>query len=128
MSAEEEKQRVVVGIQLLLQTGIMEPSLPGSACVCVCVCVGVCTFKKIVPEVSLQRSWVCRAVGAQRFRVWECVSKWEGSSVGVVGEFAWLPFSSTKTFPALGTSAFFSSLLSGPSPAGLQVMATLQRL
>lgn len=126
MSAKGEKQRVVVGIQLLLQAGIMEPSLPGSACVC--VCVGVCTFKKLVPEVSLQRSWVCRAVGAQRFRVWECVSKWEGSSVGVVGEFAWLPFSSTKTFPALGTSAFFSSLLSGPNPAGLQVMATLQRL
>lgn len=37
MSAEGEKQRVVVGIQLLLQSGIMEPSLPGSACVCVCV-------------------------------------------------------------------------------------------
>ena len=97
------------------------------ACECVCVCarVSVCacvraySFNELAPEMSLQRSRVGgteQALGLQVCPVWRLsVSRGEGAPVGVVGESCWLRFPSMKSFPALCTSAFSSSLLSGPA-------------
>ena len=140
VSAEGEGEAGVVRAQPLLQPEVVspEPYFTGSGvcvcvcarvCACVCVCVRVCacvcvcargySFNELAPEVFLQRSRVGGTEQARGLRVCRVrrlsVSSGERAPVGVVGESCWLRFPSVKPFPALCTSAFSSSLLSGPA-------------